>query len=161
MMGVMDVTSRIEFAADADTVHAMMIDEDYLIRVCEATGSKAYSVSVDGDTTRSDRTLESPPAAAKFTGPTLQVVEVIAWQPKAADGTRIGDIETGVPGQPVTLKGTITAEESGGSTVLTLTGDLKVNIPLLGRKLEQAAAPAMVAGFRTHQQVGDRWLAEH
>ena len=39
-----------------------------------------------------------------------------------------------------------------------LTGELKVSIPLLGRKLEESSAPAVLAGFRTQQQVGDRWL---
>ena len=34
-----------------------------------------------------------------------------------------------------------------------------MNIPLLGRKLEESSAPAVLAGFRTQQQVGDRWLA--
>jgi Protein of unknown function (DUF2505) len=42
---------------------------------------------------------------------------------------------------------------------VALEGELKVNIPLLGRKLEESSAPAVLAGFRTQQQVGDRWLA--
>ena len=29
------------------------------------------------------------------------------------------------------------------------------------RKLEQSAAPAVLAGFRTQQSAGDRWLGEH
>ena len=41
-----------------------------------------------------------------------------------------------------------------------LTGDLKVAIPILGKKLEQSAAPAILAGFRTQQKVGDAWLAK-
>ena len=32
-------------------------------------------------------------------------------------------------------------------------------IPLLGKKLEQSSAPAVLAGFRTQQQVGNDWLA--
>ena len=44
---------------------------------------------------------------------------------------------------------------------MNLSGELKVNVPLLGRKLEQSAAPAVLAGFRTQQVAGDRWLAEH
>ena len=45
-------------------------------------------------------------------------------------------------------------------TVAELTGDLKVAIPILGKKLEQSAAPAILAGFRTQQKVGDSWLAK-
>jgi hypothetical protein len=29
----------------------------------------------------------------------------------------------------------------------------------LGRELEESAAPAVMAGYRTQQEVGDRWLA--
>ena len=45
-------------------------------------------------------------------------------------------------------------------TIAQLTGDLKVAIPLLGKKMEQSAAPAILAGFRTQQKVGDAWLAK-
>jgi hypothetical protein len=38
---------------------------------------------------------------------------------------------------------------------------VKVAIPLLGRKLEQAAAPAVTAGYETQQEVGDKWLARN
>jgi hypothetical protein len=40
-----------------------------------------------------------------------------------------------------------------------ITGELKVAIPLLGRKLEESAAPAVTDGYKTQQEVGDRWLA--
>ena len=42
---------------------------------------------------------------------------------------------------------------------MDVSGELKVAIPLLGRKLEESAAPAVMAGYRTQQEVGDRWLA--
>jgi hypothetical protein len=44
--------------------------------------------------------------------------------------------------------------------VLALQAELKVAIPLLGKKMEQAAAPAITSGFRTHQAVGSTWLAD-
>jgi hypothetical protein len=34
-----------------------------------------------------------------------------------------------------------------------------VAIPLLGKKLEQSSAPAVLAGFKKQQEVGSRWLA--
>jgi hypothetical protein len=43
--------------------------------------------------------------------------------------------------------------------VLDIVGELKVAIPLLGRKLEEATAPAVISGYHTQQEVGDRWLA--
>ena len=63
--------------------------------------------------------------------------------------------------QPVSLRGTLHLAPGGRGTTVRLVGELKVNVPLLGRKLEQSAAPAVLAGFRTQQSAGDRWLAEH
>ena len=64
-----------------------------------------------------------------------------------------------VLGQPVSLKGELRLRPGGRGTTVDLQGELKVAIPLLGRKLEQSSAPAVMAGFRTQQSVGDRWLA--
>jgi hypothetical protein len=63
-----------------------------------------------------------------------------------------------VLGQPVTFKGGIRLSPGGRGSVVDVRGDLKVAIPMLGRKLEEAAAPAVMAAYRTQQEVGDRWL---
>jgi hypothetical protein len=57
------------------------------------------------------------------------------------------------------MKGKLELGPGGPGTVLELTGDLKVSIPLLGKKLEQSAAPAVLAGFDVQQKVGSEWLA--
>lgn len=165
MMGGMDISSRADFAADPATVYAMLTDEAYLTELCRQSEASDYEVSVEGDataaTTRTRRVLEAPKAAAKFTGATLDVVEQVVWQPAADDGSRVGDIQITVPGRPVVMKGTMTSAPGGEGTVVDLEGDLKVNIPLLGRKLEEAAAPAILQGFRLQQSVGRRWLSEN
>ena len=76
----------------------------------------------------------------------------------AQAGARTANLTMTVLGQPVTLKGRLQLEPGGRGTIVDLTGELKVAIPFLGKKLEQAAAPAVLAGFRTQQRVGDRWL---
>jgi hypothetical protein len=64
-----------------------------------------------------------------------------------------------VLGQPVSFWGKVEVSPGGRGSVVDVTGELKVAIPLLGRRLEEAAAPAVMAGYRTQQEVGDRWLA--
>jgi hypothetical protein len=137
----------------------MMIDEGYLEEVCVASESISYDVSVSGSTTRSSRTLASPESAARFTGPQLTVVEEVAWSEAGPDGSRTGTMNMTILGQPVSLKGTLRLRPGGRGTTVDLNGELKVAIPLLGRKLEQSSAPAVLAGFRTQQRVGDRWLS--
>lgn len=160
----MDISSTAEFAADPDRVYAMMIDRDYLEQVCQASEATEYDVSVAGTKTRTSRTLNAPASAAKFTGPQLTVVEEVTWGPDRGEGSRDGTVKLTVPGQPVTMNGTMTIKPGtisagGPGTVVQLTGQLKVAIPLLGKKLEESAAPAVLAGFKTQRKVGAAWLA--
>ena len=154
----MDISSRLEFAAPPADVYAMLTNQGYLEEVCVASRSISYEASVDGNVTRTSRGLPAPESAARFTGPVLTVLDETTWGPAAADGSRTADVRLSVKGQPVTMKGAMRLVPGGVGTEITLTGELKVNIPLFGRKMEQASAPAVLAGFRTQQQVGNDWL---
>ncbi len=155
----MDISSRLEFAAAPDQVFAMMTNQAYLEQVCVASQSLTYQASVDGSTTRTSRTLPAPESAARFTGPRLTVNDETTWGDAQPDGSRTADVRLTVLGQPVTMKATMRLAPAGTGSLVDLAGELKVAIPLLGRKLEQSAAPAVLAGFRTQQQVGNEWLA--
>jgi len=154
----MDIATRLDFAADPAAVFAMMLNKSYLEEVCVASESISYDASVNGSSTRCSRTFASPESVARFTGPQLTVVEEVAWGEPALDGSRTGTMTMTVLGQPVSLKGSLELRPGGRGTTVDLNGELKVAIPLLGRKLEQSSAPAVLAGFRTQQRVGDRWL---
>jgi Protein of unknown function (DUF2505) len=159
MMTAMDISSRAEFAAPVEEIFAMMTDQTYLEEVCKASRARSYEASVTGTTTRTSRRLPSPESAARFTGPELTVVEEVAWGPADADGSRTGRVDLTIKGQPVTMRGSMRLAAGGPGTVADLTGELKVAIPILGKKLEQSSAPAVLAGFRTQQKVGNDWLA--
>ncbi|HVD54037.1 MAG TPA: DUF2505 domain-containing protein [Propionibacteriaceae bacterium] len=155
----MDISSHLDFAAPPAEVYAMMTDQRYLEEVCEASDSISYNVTTAGSTTQTSRTMPAPESAARFTGPRLTVNDEIVWGELAPDGSRSGTVTMTVLGQPVTFKGGIRLSPGGRGSVVDVRGDLKVAIPLLGRKLEEAAAPAVMAAYRTQQEVGDRWLA--
>ena len=158
-MRPMDISTGLDFAAAPQDVYAMMTNQGYLEEVCVASESVSYDASVNSSSTRTSRTLPSPESAARFTGPHLTVVEEVQWSEAGADGARTGALTMTVVGQPVRLTGTLQLRPGGRGTTVQLTGKLKVAIPLLGRKLEESSAPAVLAGFRTQQRVGDRWLA--
>ena len=155
----MDISTGLDFAATPEEVYAMMTDQAYLEEVCVASQSISYDVAVNGSSTRSSRTLPAPESAARFTGPQLTIVEEVQWADAGGDGTRTAALTMTVTGQPVRLTGDLRIAPGGRGTTVGLDGELKVNIPLLGRKLEESSAPAVLAGFRTQQEVGDRWLA--
>jgi hypothetical protein len=155
----MDISTGLDFAATPQDVYTMMTDQAYLEQVCVASESLSYDASVNGSSTRTSRTLASPDSAARFTGPQLTVVEEVQWGDAETDGARTGSLTMTVLGQPVRLNGRLQLRPGGRGTTVDLTGELKVAIPLLGRKIEESAAPAVLAGFRTQQRVGDSWLA--
>ncbi len=157
----MDISTDLDFAADPATVHAMMLDRGYQEQVCVASGATPWSVEITPPRTWTSRTLKAPDSAARFTGPELTILEETTWGDAGSDGSRDADLVLTVDRQPVSLRGRLRLAPGGRGTTVRLTGELKVNVPLLGRKLEQSAAPAVLAGFRTQQQAGDAWLAEH
>jgi hypothetical protein len=155
----MDISSHLDFAAPPADVYAMMTDQRFLEEVCVASGSISYNVSAAGSTTQTSRTLQAPESAARFTGPQLTVNDEVVWGEPSPDGSRTGTVTMNVLGQPVSFRGGIRISPGGRGSVADIRGDLKVAIPLLGRKLEESAAPAVMAAYRTQQEVGDKWLA--
>jgi hypothetical protein len=159
IMSAMDISSHLDFAAEPTDVYAMMTDQKYLDEVCVASGSISYHASVEGSTTKTSRTLPAPDSAARFTGPQLTVNEEVAWGDPLSDGSRDAAVTMTVLGQPVRFRGKLRLSPGGKGSVVDLTGELKVAIPLLGKKLEESSAPAVMEGYKTQQEVGDRWLA--
>lgn len=155
----MQITDRAQLPADPATVFAMLCDPAYLEQVCVASHAIAYAAQVTGSRTKTTRTLAAPENMTKFAGPTLLIVEEMNWSEAAADGSRTGALTLTVTGQPVTMHGTVRLSPSGTGTVLDLEAELKVAIPLLGKKIEQGAAPAVLEGFRKHEEVGGAYLA--
>ena len=156
----MDLSNHLDFAAPPTDVYAMMTDQKYLDEVCVASGSLSYHTSVAGSTTKTSRTLPAPDSAAqRITGPELTVNEEVVWDDPSSNGSRDAAVTMTVLGQPVTFRGKLRLSPGGRGSVVDITGELKVAIPLLGRKLEESAAPAVTEGYQTQQEVGDRWLA--
>jgi hypothetical protein len=158
-MSAMNLSNHLDFGAQPTDVFAMMTDQKYLDDVCVASGSLSYHSSVEGSTTRTSRTLPAPDSAARFTGPQLTVNEEVVWGDPSSDGSRDAAVTMTVLGQPVAFRGRLRLSPGGRGSVVDVTGELKVAIPILGRKFEESAAPAVMAGYETQQEVGDRWLA--
>jgi Protein of unknown function (DUF2505) len=158
-MSAMNLSNHLDFGAQPADVYAMMTNQKYLDEVCVASGSLSYNASVEGSTTKTSRTLPAPDSARRFTGPQLTVNEEVVWEQPSSDGSRDAAVTMTVLGQPVRFRGKLRLSPGGRGSVVDVTGELKVAIPILGRKLEESAAPAVMAGYETQQEVGDRWLA--
>lgn len=155
----MQISATATFAADPARVYAMQTDRAFLEEVCRAGGAVTYEVEVDGNRTRMSRSMPSPDVARMVVGDTITVVETYVWGEASADGSRTAQLHVDVPGTPGQMNGTALLTPTAGGSQIHVTGDLVVKIPLLGRKLEQAAAPALTAGVEVQERVAREHLA--
>lgn len=154
----MEITSSLVFPADPATVFGLLTDPGFLEEVARESGGTDVSATVEGPVTLSKRSLPAPAEAQKFTGPIIKIVENRTWGDAGADGGRSADLELTVPGQPMTMAGTVTLRAEGAGTRMDFRGDLKVNIPLIGKKLEKLAMPSVQEGIKAEERVALRRL---
>lgn len=70
------------------------------------------------------------------------------------------DLSVQTPGRPTEITGAITLEESAGGTTKTFTGEVKVEVPIIGGKLEALMADLVAQGMDTERDTGVAWLTE-
>lgn len=157
-MGSMQISATALFPADPVRVFAMQTDRAFLEEVCRLGGAVAYEVEAIGNRTKMSRSMPSPDVARKFVGDTITVVETYLWGAASADGTRIADLVVDVPGTPGRMTGAAVLSPTPSGSQIVVSGDLVVRLPLVGRKLEQAAAPALTAGVEVQEKVARRYL---
>jgi hypothetical protein len=129
------------YAAAPDAVLALLTDEAFLRERGAALGARVEEVTVDGTTTMvrfAAPTAGIPPVFARFVGSSVSVVERTAWTPDG-DGHRTAlDIRAEVFGRTVQVTGERRLTRAGSGTRSTVTGDAKVDAPLIGRQAEGA-----------------------
>jgi hypothetical protein len=152
----------LRYDASPEEVFAMLGEAVFRERVCEAQHVTECTATVDGvDDTMSvmvdqKRPSEGIPSfAKKFVGDTIHIQQREEWS-SATDAK----LDVSIPGKPGHLKGTITLRPDGGGTVETVSGDLKVSIPLLGGKIEVLIAELLEHALQAEHRVGTAWLAE-
>jgi hypothetical protein len=164
----MDVRAEIHYPdASPDEVFAMLCDTGYRNQVSEDTGALAYQVDIEqadgGATVTVVRTMPSevPDFVKKFVGDTIEVRQTEKWGAADETGTRSADVQLEISGQPAGMTGTLVLEPASGGTQQRVEGDLKVSIPLFGKKIEPEVVKGVLAGIRQEERTGLAWLAAH
>ena len=162
----MKIAKTIEYAATPEEVFAVLSDAKFQEAKCAATAAIKYSASVKtvGDRTiiTTERILPSddlPDFAKSMVGETLKVTETQDWGPASDDGSRQGTVEMAVAGAPISLKGTLSMRPGGPGTVEQLDSELKAKVPLIGGKIEKAAAPPIEQAIEIEGKTAANWLA--
>lgn len=162
----MKIEEKWVYPASAEAVYAMIVDPSFQEAKCAATKAVDYSVQIDptakGHTIVSSRTMSTSSFPSQFksmVGETLQIVETQVWGAPETGGSRAADLTVEIKGAPIGMTGTLRATPSGSETMMQIDGNLKASIPLIGGKIEQAAAPAIIAAIRTEADTGKTYLA--
>ncbi len=154
----MRISSRQVYDADPTTVVTMLCQKAFLEELGRRAGATGCAVEVAGYTTHVAMQLPPPEGLARFTGSRLAIRETVGWGDPAPDGSRQGTLRVDVEGMPVDLAGTAVVRREGATTIVEYEGELIVRIPLVGRQVEQLAAPAITDAFDVQQQLGTEWL---
>ena len=161
----MEISTTFDYAATPQQVFAMLADTEFQNRKCIATGALSHSVSVSP---QGDRTLivnhrvmptdGFPDFVKSMVGATLAVTETQDWGPPDPDGSRQGTITVDLGGAPLDLVGVLSLAPAGEGSLESIDANLKAKIPLIGGKIEKAAAPAIESAIRVERETGQAWL---
>lgn len=156
----MELNETLTYDADPAAVFAMLCDQRWREQVCEAIHAVDYAVTIEeaGDrvtvTTRRTMPAMVPDAIRKITGDTITITQVERWGAPASDGSRTADLEVTVVGQPAGMRGDVRLAPAGAGTTQVVRGDVKVNVPFVGKKIEPQLVKAFGAAIRKEGQVG-------
>ena len=152
------------YSASPETVRAMLGDREFREAVCTYQRALDHSVEIaeDGETTRivitQTQAMDGAPAAArKLVGGSVQIVQRETWTDSSS-----AEFAMEIPGKPGHLRGTITLVDKGdGFCEEVFSGEVKVNVPLVGGKLEGFIGDILARGLRREGRVGVTWLEQH
>lgn len=162
----MIITHHHRFAADVDTVAAMLADEQFTRERGLASGAANQEVTVDGSAATSfsvsiRRTMPvtSIPAEVRaLVGRDLSVIYTEVWEaPGPAD--RAGTFAVEIVGAPGHVSGSMGLSRDGDATDFFVRGEVRASVPLFGPMIERAVGDAVTRGFDAELTAADEWLA--
>lgn len=157
----MRVHETLDLPLSAADAAAMYADPSYAEIRKNALGASSVTSTVDGDpsgafTVRTELSLPTdrvPEVARRFVGSSLTVREEQSWDAPAADGARSGRNRLDVVGMPAGMVASIRLTPAGeAASTLEIDGDLTAKVPLIGGRLEKAAAPYISQVLRVEQK---------
>ena len=153
---------QLRYDAPPAAVRAMLADPDFREKVCQAQDAAVTEVRVEPDgesmhvvVDQSRPSDDIPGFARKLVGDEIRIVQDERW----SDATS-ADLHVTIPGKPGELRGSVTLAPDGSGTVETIQGELKVDVPLIGAKLESLIAELLTVACDAEHEVGRTWLGE-
>ena len=152
---------QLTYDAPMADVAEMLADPSFREEVCDFQGVKRAMVTIDSDDNGMEVTIDQvqaahgiPSFAKKFVGDEINIVQQESW----ASPTE-GDIKVTIPGKPGEMTGTARLAESGGVTTESVEMTVKVNIPLVGGRIESLIADMLLKALKAENKVGRDYLS--
>jgi hypothetical protein len=162
-----DLHAELRFAADPDTVAAMLADEGFVRQWCDETQAREVSISVERGagrtpfqvrTSRAFPTDAFPSFARRFVGESLVIEQTDAWEP-VGDGAWRGTSDVVTSGAPARLRARTSLDSAGeGASVLVVDGEVKASVPLVGGKIEELMHERVLKAMQVEERVAADWL---
>lgn len=146
------------FPAAPDRVVELLRNDDFIDDVAEHAGAVGHETRILADRTELDMEVPTPSNVQSIIGKTVKLSLTLQFSGPRSDGSIPGSVDVKVPGMPVeaTALGLLTPQ--GDATIGTYDGELKVKIPLVGKKVEAQIEPFVVAAFRGIERRAEVWL---
>lgn len=156
------------YAAPVADVYAMLVDPKFQAQRAQAGEPEHAEAKVepgpgDGATVVVTRRLavDLPPFVKAVAGSSVTFNERFTW-PDGADpetGARTATAAAEIQAQPGEMRGTLRLEPDGDGTTVTLDAEVRVRVPIVGRKIERYLVDMLNRFMRTEHKLGEAWLA--
>jgi hypothetical protein len=164
----MKLRETFSYPAGVEAVFALISDDAFRTKTAEDSKARDVSATVekDGDDTvvtlvRTQPATSSkvPDFVKKLIGDTVTIKQVERWQAPDADGNRTAAVTMKVAGKPAGFKGKATLTADGKGAEFTVSGDVKVDVPFVGKRVEPLIAKAIEASLRYDVKAGVKRLS--
>lgn len=150
------ITHELTYDAPLEEVRAMLLDEEFRKAVAVAQRAKRSTVEIEGSSVRFETVQPAdgiPSFAKKFVGDEIVIDQRETWTGDTAD------VHVAIPGKPGEMKGSAALRAVGEQTVETVDLTVKVNIPLVGGKIEGLIGDMLVKALKAENRAGKEYLA--
>lgn len=147
--------------ATLEQVHEMLADPAFREKVCDHQHVLRHTVQIKNDgkgvtveINQFQAARGLPGFARKLVGDEINIVQTEDWTAPAK-----GNIHVAIPGKPAEIAGTALLTEDPAGTTETVNLTVKVNIPLIGGKIERVLADLFGKALRAEHEAGVEWLS--
>jgi hypothetical protein len=157
-------TLRTEMRYDGatpDQVYAMLGTPEFREAVCAYQRFPRRTVSITSHEPGMSVTIDQhrpvsdvPAFARKFVGSEVNIVQQEEWS-SPTEAT----LTVTIPGKPGEMNGSVRLADAAGGTTEHVEVHIKVNIPLVGGKVEDLISGLLRRALDAENKVGRKWLA--